>query len=262
LLSKDELTQTLLNLGLTVLQAKVYLALDRVGAATGRATAKEANIAPADIYRVLSELYEKGLIEKILAKPNRHRAIPIKQGISILLERRENQTSELKKIMLKVTERDLILDKQGSTGKDLFILEPAKEAFIRKVDNLFETAQTRIDLMANFEEAMRGHEALVDLEIKKLKSGVKIREILSKSQKCTIPKCFLKLLKRRPSYQVRYLDCPEPANVLIKDGKEVFISTENNVRIIDQPHLCSNNPTLVRIVQEWFDNLWEKANEE
>ena len=66
---------------------------------------------------------------------------------------------------------------------------------------------------------------------------------------------------RKPSYQVRFLDYPEPANVLIKDSEEVFISTVINARIVDQPHLCSNNPIIARIVQEWYDNLWEKGSE-
>jgi sugar-specific transcriptional regulator TrmB len=262
LLSNDEVNQALINLGLTVLQAKVYLTLTKLGSATGRTTSMVAKVAPPDIYRVLSELHEKGLIEKIVAKPSKYRAMPLREGVSMLIERRQSQTAELRKIMFKVSERCLNLDRQGDTDEaDFFILAPGKEAFKKKVVNLFETAKTSIDLMANFQESMSGHEHLVKLEVEKLANGVKIREILSKTKEYKTPKCFLTLQKREPAYQVRYINSLEPANILIKDNKEVFISTKINAKIGEQPHLCSNNPVLVRIIKQWYDFLWEKSSE-
>ena len=61
MLVQEETVQTLVNLGLTVLQAKVYLSLAKSGVSTGRATAKAAKVASQDVYRVLIELQEKGI---------------------------------------------------------------------------------------------------------------------------------------------------------------------------------------------------------
>ena len=100
MLLQEETVQTLVNLELTVLQAKVYLALVKLGTSTGRTTAKAAKVASQDVYRVLTELQEKGLVEKIIAKPNKYRPIPLKDGLSMLLQRRNKQTAELKKAAL------------------------------------------------------------------------------------------------------------------------------------------------------------------
>ncbi|MCW4019121.1 MAG: hypothetical protein NWF00_10680 [Candidatus Bathyarchaeota archaeon] len=93
----EEAIQTLVNLGLTVLQAKVYLALVTVGTTTGRITAKAANVASQDVYRVLTELQEKGLAEKIIAKPNKYKPTPVQNGISALLKQKIKEYNENEK---------------------------------------------------------------------------------------------------------------------------------------------------------------------
>jgi hypothetical protein len=101
---------------------------------------------------------------------------------------------------------------------------------------------------------------IFELEVKVLNKGVKIREILSKTRKAYQgPKSFLALQKRKPAYQVRYIDFPQPATVIIKDSKELFISTKNEANIFGQPHLWTNNPILVQVIQQWYDIMWEKC---
>jgi sugar-specific transcriptional regulator TrmB len=140
LLSQDETVETLVNLGLTVLQARVYIALSRLGTQTGRATAKAARVAPQDVYRVLSELQEKGLIEKIISKPNQYRSAPVIQGLSMLLHDRNQQTYRLKKAVSKICKNLEIKDYQDNSDVTKeFALLPAQERAINRDVNLFET---------------------------------------------------------------------------------------------------------------------------
>jgi sugar-specific transcriptional regulator TrmB len=97
LASQDEAIQTLVKLRLTVLQAKVYIALAKLGTSTGRTTAKVAQVASQDVYRVLDDLQEKGLVEKIIAKPTMYKATPIKEGLSILLQNKKEEFIETEK---------------------------------------------------------------------------------------------------------------------------------------------------------------------
>jgi sugar-specific transcriptional regulator TrmB len=62
---EEEFVQILTRLGLTISQAKVYLALLELKKATGKITAKHSEVARQEAYRVLGELQEKGRVSDI-----------------------------------------------------------------------------------------------------------------------------------------------------------------------------------------------------
>jgi sugar-specific transcriptional regulator TrmB len=264
LLSQEETVETLTNLGLTVLQAKVYIALSKAGTQTGRATAKAAKVAPQDVYRVLRELQEKGLIERIISSPNRYRAAPVNQGLSMLLHDRNEQTYRLRKAIFKLCKNFEVSD--NGEDKDVnaeFALLPAQDKAINKDVNLFETAQSSLKLINSFEESMALHEYHYFREIRALKMGIKIKEILSINNNNNRPsKEFLKLLTTKPAFQVRYISHSEHSKLIIKDNTEVLVSTKSTASTMQQPVLWSNNSVLVQIIQQWFDSIWDKSSEE
>ena len=57
--------QILTNLGLTPVQARVYLALVESGPLRISAISKASDVARPDVYRILSNLEKIGLVEKI-----------------------------------------------------------------------------------------------------------------------------------------------------------------------------------------------------
>jgi len=89
----NEHVQILTDLGLTLLQAKTYLALSQLGKATVKTISKTANVARQDVYRVMLALEKLGLAEKIVAKPTMYKATPIKEGIYFCFKRKLNNTT-------------------------------------------------------------------------------------------------------------------------------------------------------------------------
>jgi sugar-specific transcriptional regulator TrmB len=241
------------------MQAKSYITLAKIGVLSGKETAKEANIAPQDIYHVLLELQEKGLIEKIIAKPNKYRAIPFQQGISLLLQRRDKQTAELKQKTLEILEIFQPIELERKLTSNEFILIP-EGSIANKAMKAIETAQSSIDFMNDCSEIMLAHQDLTASDLKALKKGVKIRFILTRdSERQRATKSFLSSRKSNPDFQLRYLDSPIQTKVIIKDNNEVYISTVNKVNTVKQPHLWSNNTILVQIIKQWYDVIWEKS---
>lgn len=259
LLLQDEAVQTLADLGLTVLQAKVYIALARLSTAPGRAIAKVAKVAPQDVYRILTELHEKGLVEKIISNPNKYRGIPLEEGVTILLQRRDRQTQELQESVFRILER---IDVQNN-GEELigsFVLVPGKEAFRNRIIKTWNSAKTSIDLMNDFQEAIAIHENILDFKAGAVHNDVKIRAILSQPQNYSAHKEGFFGFRGKSPFDVRHTDCPiTPAKLMIIDNKEVIISINTKLRTLDQPHLWSNNPALVQIIQQWYDTMWEKG---
>jgi len=91
----EECVQTLMGLGLTLLQAKTYLTLAKLGVADVKTISKVTNVARQDGYRVTPKLQKLGLAEKIISTPTLYKAIPLKMGLSILLQQKVEENTEL-----------------------------------------------------------------------------------------------------------------------------------------------------------------------
>ena len=247
-----------------MLQAKVYLSLAKIGISTGRSTAKEAKVAPQDVYRVLAELQETGLVEKIISKPNKYCAINIDQGLAMLIKRRKNQTKLLERSVKTVSKLFYpTLKGAQKTGEGDFVLIGKEEPLKNRANRMLETAHVSLDLMNEINDGMMGHDNLYSLETKFLNRGGKIRDILSKATPIFhLTKTFCSLQQRNPEFQVRYLDFPAPAILIIKDGKEALVSTKEKTKTLMQPFLWTDNPILVQIIQQWYNQVWESSSQE
>ena len=84
-MSNDENTDLLLGLGLTLNQAKVYLAILKLEKGTVNQITKYSKVRREDVYRILPYLEQMGLIEKLMGKPAVIKATPISDALSFLL---------------------------------------------------------------------------------------------------------------------------------------------------------------------------------
>lgn len=93
----EEDAETLAAIGLTSTQAKVYLTLASLRQAKARTIYKNSGVPRQDIYRILTELEGKSLVEKIIAAPTEFRAIPLQDGLSVLLKHKAHEYKEIEK---------------------------------------------------------------------------------------------------------------------------------------------------------------------
>jgi sugar-specific transcriptional regulator TrmB len=66
---------------------------------------QNSKVARQEIYRVLDELHNIGLVEKIVATPMKFRALSLNDGLSILLKQRYNKYIEIKKNAEKISKK-------------------------------------------------------------------------------------------------------------------------------------------------------------
>jgi sugar-specific transcriptional regulator TrmB len=95
----EEDIQILTNLGLTIVQARTYLALAKLGTATIKTISKSANIARQNMYNVMPALQQKGLIEKVITTPTMYKATPMQEGLEILLREKQVSTQSCKAVL-------------------------------------------------------------------------------------------------------------------------------------------------------------------
>ncbi len=76
-------------MGLTKSQASLYLALLKCGETDSEKLLEKANLPGQQVFRILSELQEVGLVEKkLVAKAYKVKAIPPEFGLKIVLNQK------------------------------------------------------------------------------------------------------------------------------------------------------------------------------
>jgi hypothetical protein len=143
-----------------------------------------------------------------------------------------------------------------------FVLIPAKEAVMKRANLAIENAQCSIDIVCPKESFPKALLIVAEAYKKAMKRGVKVRWIIEepKDEK-SWPEILLTLINN-PSFKFRTLrECPEERLGLF-DKKEVFIALHPTTAATESPALWTNNPSILKIVHDYFEILWITAIEE
>ncbi len=261
---EDEEIQTLMDLGLSLLQAKAYLALAALGTATIKSVAKTANMAQQDIYRLMPKLQKMGLAEKILTAPTTYKVTPVKSGVPILLQRRAQEYAELEKKTEKLlnSAHESNLNTVLYDEESQFVITSEKTLLYRKFEKENRAAQQSIDMAGKWEGVKVALFYYLQGEFRKaMKKGVRIRIITEQHEGDKSMLKILRGLKKNPLFGIRYLPSPVPLKTVIYDDKEVnmciAISPDRDV-----PSLWSNNPNFVKVMISHFEEMWNIARED
>jgi sugar-specific transcriptional regulator TrmB len=252
----------LIDLGLTAIQAKVYLALVNSGPLKISAISKISNVARPDVYSTLSKLQKLCLVEKIIEKPLKYRATPIKIGLSLLLK---TKTDQYKRVRAKT---QILLDtakpKQPKEKKQIenpqFVLIPKGKNVVYRLQTAIEKAKVSINLVLSWKRFSRGivNDLAESIE-RALAKNVKIQFIIESPLENKTAKQLVQFCDDKPFCQLRFLrDKPEKV-FGIYDEKEVFIIVNPKADLPGSSALWSCNPALIAIAKDSFEKLWLTA---
>ena len=252
---QDEHIQTLIEFGLTFLQAKTYLALAKLGKANVKAIAKASNVARQDIYRIMLTLEKLGLGEKIIAKPTMYKATPVNEALSILLQNRKEELAELQKKTTSLINN--FQEKKAKTPQEdriQFIITSEITRFLKMHKSLTQQAQTSIDGIIHFRVSQpKFHEALSTFK-GAIRRGVKMRLVAEHVEKQFIPP-ELEWLEKHALFELKYAATTIHFGMFIFDKKEVTLATTTG----GLPSLWSNNPNVVKLANSYFTEMWNRS---
>jgi sugar-specific transcriptional regulator TrmB len=247
------------SLGLSPVMAKIYLILVNSGSLTSNSLSKASAVNRGDVYRALSRLQEIGLVERVIDSPVRWMPVPIREGLSILLEQRDNENSELKKKaeeLLGRYKRKSRITMSDDEQKSQFILLSEKAARIR-IAEANRNMKTSLDLVNTWRMRQLAFFNSIGRE-KALAKGVRFRIVTD------VPPIGesirgAKQIKESLSHELRYCANPPTALVRIFDGKEVFVLTSPSSSSNDSSALWTCNSSLVSMAQIYFDAIWQTS---
>ncbi|MCW4018406.1 MAG: hypothetical protein NWF00_06985 [Candidatus Bathyarchaeota archaeon] len=246
--------QTLMDFGLSYLQANVYLNLVKLGIANVQMIAKASNVARQDVYRVMPILLERGLGEKIISKPTMYVATPLKDGLSILLRRKKDEYANLQKKKTHLIDQfcsdtgKIMLEEEKTRFKiiaETTLLLNMHRKLIQNVENSLDVILLLVTKPANLVE-----EWTYLNEICETRKDVKIRLIANEFAKKPHSITNIASLKMKRS------STPILFGMHIFDTKEVTFSISQDCGI---PCLWSNNPNVVMLAQNYFGVLWNSS---
>jgi sugar-specific transcriptional regulator TrmB len=259
LVTEEENVQTLTHLGLTVSQAKVYLALLALEKATGKIISKYSKVARQEAYRILDELQEKGLVERIIDMPTEFKPIPLKDCIHILIKRKKNEISKTQKEAITLLQKFKEKNSHALQEEEpQFILVPEKESSW-KIGRAIENAQTSVDTIATLNRFRSGMFEFDEIIRRALKKGIKFRTLTNKPEDGNSLPEIAKALIEDPLFKVRYCNQSLSAILGIFDKKELMISISTVRGLGETPTLFSNNLCLLAIAQSYFETMWLTA---
>jgi sugar-specific transcriptional regulator TrmB len=246
-------SQALMKFGLTSLQATIYTTLVDLGNAGILKISRASKIARPEVYRVIPSLEEKGLVEKILSNPTKYKAVPLKLGLSTLLQQKTQENTELleetKALLSHIPEKTANhRDKDDSQ----FIITSEFKLFSKRLNKSISDTKSSIDFVMPqrvlYEHAQQFKKAM--------ERGVKIRVVLTMVDKSQLVQETVGNLNKNLFFQLKYT--PEQVVcMLISDNNEL------NTQISDGavPSLLSNNKQVVKIATTYFEALWDKAQD-
>jgi sugar-specific transcriptional regulator TrmB len=234
--SNDESIKTIVDLGLTGVQARIYLSLLRIGTAPIKETANAAKVARPDVYRALATLLELGLVEKVISTPAQYKPVSIIDGVQVLMSRRANENVELNRRvtnLIKSKERKSAEEFAEKTQKTICILHNTKNflQFFMKNSGVVKEALRR------------------NVTVQILTEDIGYSNFLKEIQS----------LQKFPLFEIKFLPAPPRIGFTIFDCEKILLKEDPNLDYSDFPSLLSSNYSLIELAKAYFDDAWNKA---
>jgi sugar-specific transcriptional regulator TrmB len=255
----EEVT-TLTDLGLTLVQAKTYLAIARSGVLNINALSEASKVPRTDLYRVLKDLENRGFVERVIANPTQFKAIPIGECLDVLIQQRTAKSLDLqgKAAQIRWDPKYKNIDNQAQTGTSRFILIPSNRAS-EKIGDAIDSAKESIDIAISWDRFSHG----VYLYSEKIENAwqrnVACRFVVGLPEDREANLETVAFGRQSSLCSVKFVVNPLQTVMGIYDRNQVFIIENPKAGLKESPALWSNNSSMVSLAKDFFEILWITA---
>jgi sugar-specific transcriptional regulator TrmB len=252
--------QTLVRTGLSYSQARTYLVLVIVGRTSIKIIAQLAKTDPANTYRAVMGLQNLSLVNKIIGKPNLYEAIPIKEGIALLNERRKDEFVEVTQLTKLLSEKfETNIYDQPQMSKDQFLIVSPRTSYINVSLKNYQNAKHSIDLISTQKRFAQSVDVYSNAEKKALDRGVQVRSIIEKPINKTGQNRPEPGGKFFPNKQRRCItEIPKVVGGIFDNEVATFL-IKPEAGYMESPCLLTNHAGFILMFRNYFDKLWDSA---
>lgn len=260
----EQTANELADFGLTKTQAKTYITLTALGAASASEISALSKIRREEIYRITPKLEKHGIITRKLKKPRKFSAIQPETAIQLLIKNKlKNMKEEIDK--LKQKEAELVSKLKTielPTQRDNCSIEviPKSDNLIMKLIDMAQNAKRQIDALASLENLKYGYINYPKSLKEKLAETIKVRIITENHT----PDVFIKEIiqySKASNNRIKLRQVEElPFTLIIVDDSEAIwggLHSKNQ----NAQSLWTNDPTQIGILKTAFESLWQKSSD-
>ncbi|MCP8320242.1 MAG: hypothetical protein H3Z52_04770 [archaeon] len=250
----------LTKLGLTKLQARLYITLLELGVSPVRKVVKATSLHKVEVYRVLRELTDIGMAEEVISNPKSFRAIEPKIAIEAILQKEKEKVGMMEQ---KGKELSVWLGSiQGRKGEKedfgvRFKLIEGARRFLDRVQRTLENAQREVLFIMRESWIRKGVQEGLDRIISKcLSRGVRFRGVINiDKDDIDLAERFIDTIELRHNGNVGPL-------MLIVDENEVLFGTAIERQPMDYrktTFLWTNDKEYIKAMRESFKSIWKDS---
>jgi sugar-specific transcriptional regulator TrmB len=261
----DEI-EVLNSLGLKLSEAKVFVTLSQLGLSLATTVAKQSGVAREFVYQILPKLKKRGLVEEIITKPKKFKAISLDEAYKILLADKEEENRILHLRAMKTLQRrqSKLLSKRAATHQTSLV--PSTHPPDTRIGLEYKNVQESIDFIFPIGKFLQWSRYYAEMGIKQaMKKNVKIRIITQWSLTKIFsahPELFTESFKSKlKCIDFKYVQNPFSVEMMIFDRKTLFVSTVKEKNINKMIWLRTNNPLILEMANGYYEAMWEKAME-
>ncbi len=242
-------------------EAKAYLTLVRTGSSCAQRIAGISHITRQDVYRVMNNLEQSGLVETVIGRPLIYRPVSIDRITHDLAERKYAKHQELKR-----RTRDLLsklgsvhVEKKADESGPSLKLVKGREATLLKLEEALKMTKTSVEMITTHKRFSAAIFEFKNTFETALKRGVCIRMAMWKTelQEPTIQ--TIQGLMNEGSFELRLFDSVPESVVSIFDGIEVSVVVGAPAQTFGAAVMWSRNKSLVALARGHFRNIWNNS---
>ncbi len=249
---------SLTNLGLTVRQARVYLALLKIREASTKTIADTLSVSRPNLYLILDSLQKLGLVEKVISNPIKYRPVTMSIAVQTLLR---TKTDEYNKV--KLTSKEL-LERTKKNKKQLlcpeinqnFTLLPSNEDNRQKIYQAYKRVKLNIRAIGSLEMFQNWDNTDFRILAEANRRGVKWQMLVE--YKAYDEKLLAPLQKRKKvCIELGLVHKLLPVRYCTFDNRELFFGVQGCE--FRGPHIWTGNKGLISLAEEYFKRTWQNS---
>lgn len=271
-MSQEKVLKTLVSLGLTQLDAKVYILLAKRGPIKARDAAKALKISKQRLYPIIKNLQSKGIVNSTLERPAQFSAVQFEKVLDLFLKAKMEQARRIqqnKDELLADWQAIAIAESESAPAK--FTVIEGKSYVYSKIQQMIQDTREKLSFVATVPSLARADQfGLFDAAFNHpLRSKIKFRFLTELSGQNV--NALKALLERKPNVgfniEGRTPDlglklCPR---MVIRDEEETvfFIDPRKGEVASEQDDVClwTNCKSLVYAFLAMFEDLWRNATD-
>jgi len=263
--SSDDFADMMCDFGLTLNQAKVYMATVRLGLAPVGKISESSKVRREDVYRVLPKLERMGLVERVLGTPVKIRALPLDEALALLVKHEQERTNK-KMSELVVKKEEFLKHFKAETKRVMrededtqFSLISERATLLPKAASLLKNVQSEIDIVAPRAKLIQFISVYAELLKKVVKRNVKIRLITElPEEEDPLPRIIEERISPGASVKLKYAEIL-PSHFTIYDNKEMMVCTSTDAPLTESTSLWTNSRSLIAPLQRAFEDMWHTS---